>query len=222
MTENNTENYIAEEALLFGKKDSDKIFIVALMIECVILALHILLNTVFFSCVIVSGSSMTSTLVNGDVLIMSLKAEPERGNVVVIDGEKEVAGGYEWIIKRVIAVGGDTIDIRDGKVYLMKAGESDYVLLEEPYLDDWQKTEKFVGADCEIKAYPFVVPEGEYYFLGDNRIGSMDSRSKFGTCKKEQIVGVVKDGAIKSKGFLTGINKLSLKIKGFFVGDKNK
>lgn len=221
MTENNIENYVADESLFFGKKETDKIFIVALMIECVILALHILLNTFFFSCVIVSGSSMTSTLVSGDVLVMNLKAEPQRGNVVVIDGEKEVVGGYEWIIKRVIAVGGDTVDLRDGKVYLKKAGESDYSLLEEPYLDEGQRTDKFVGADCEIKSYPFVVPEGEYYFLGDNRIGSMDSRSKFGTCKKEQIVGVVKDDAIKSKGFLTGINKLSIKIKSFFVGDKN-
>lgn len=213
----NKEDYTAEYGRLFGNRgNSDKFFYAALLIECIVLAVHIFLNTFVFSCVVVSGGSMQSTLYNGDVLINSLLVTPERGDVVIISGKKKTANGDEWIIKRVIATGGDAVDIKDGKVYLKKVGETEFSLLEEPYLDAWQKTDATVGVNPAITEYPFTVPEGEVYFLGDNRMNSSDSRSSFGTCKESEIVGVVTESAIKNKAFLTSINKFTQKIKKLF------
>lgn len=218
MTENK-DNFAADESRLFGSGGgTDRIFYAALLIECIVLAVHIFLNTFVFSCVVVSGGSMQTTLFDGDVLINSLLATPDRGDVVIIDGKKKSAKGSEWIIKRVIALGGDAVDIKDGKVYLKKAGETTFLLLGEPYLDAWQTTEVTMDANPAIPetGYPFTVPEGEIYFLGDNRIKSLDSRSYFGTCKESEVVGVVKERSIKNKAFLTGVNKFMLKIKKFF------
>ena len=213
----NKENFAADESRLFGAGGgTDKFFYAALLIECIVLAVHIFLNSFVFSCVVVSGGSMQTTLFDGDVLINSLLETPDRGDVVIISGKKKSAKGDEWIIKRVIALGGDAVDIKDGKVYLKKAGETEFLLLEEPYLDAWQTTEPVVGTNPAITEYPFIVPDGEIYFLGDNRVNSSDSRSYFGTCKESEIVGVVNERAIKNRAFLTGVNNFMLKIKKIF------
>ncbi|MDE6518934.1 MAG: signal peptidase I [Ruminococcus sp.] len=89
----------------------------------------------------------------------------------------------ECIIKRVIAVGGQTIDIRDGHVYV------DDEMLNEPYINEPDST-----ADLSDGAftgqYPITVPDGYYFVMGDNRNHSTDSRARsVGLIKKDQIYG---------------------------------
>lgn len=211
---NDRNNADFDNEKLYGKKSSDGFITVALIVEAVILAAFVLINQFLFSCVVVSGSSMNPTLETGDVLIMNIAKECDYGDVVVIDGVKKAVSkngktSYEWLIKRVIAKGGDTVDIKDGGVWLKKSGEAEFSLLEEDYVSAGNFTEKNGEG---IKNYPFTVPEGEIFFLGDNRGNSSDSRY-YGTCKESQIVGVVDRFAINTKGFLTGINKFTVKIK---------
>ena len=85
------DNGLYDKDMLFGANNgSDKLFFVALVVECFILTLFLVFNTWFFSCVVVNGSSMYPTLHDGDVLVMRLTAKPVRGEIIVIDGEKEI------------------------------------------------------------------------------------------------------------------------------------
>ena len=87
---------------------------------------------------------------------------PAQGDVIVLNPPQFSETPY---IKRTIALAGDTVDIRDGAVYVN--GER----LDEPYLDGLSTT-----CDDETWCHDFVVPEGTVYVLGDNRGESFDSR----------------------------------------------
>lgn len=82
-------------------------------------------------------------------------------------------------IKRVIALPGEHLEIKDGKVYINGN------VLKEEYLDDTVKTDNMEGA-----FYDLVVPEGTVFVMGDNRSGSSDSRM-FGCIPYEKIEGKV-------------------------------
>ena len=114
---------------------------------------------------------MRNTLYDGDrVIISNFNYTPKQGDIVVVsrnvhnsvDGE---AVGQEPIIKRVIAVGGQTVDIDfvRGIVYV------DGKALEEDYLG----SPTYDKADVQ---FPLYIPEGCVFILGDNRGDSMDSR----------------------------------------------
>jgi signal peptidase I len=101
---------------------------------------------------------------------------PVRGDVVVFTPPVSETDEF---IKRVIALPGEKIVIEDGKVYLN--GE----LLNEPYISESIRTANgaFLSEGVE-----FVIPEGEYFVLGDNRPHSSDSRA-WGPVKKKAISG---------------------------------
>jgi len=110
---------------------------------------------------VISGS-MKDTLQIDDRLIASklpyIFGEPQRGDIVVFrfpDDETEV------FIKRLIGLPGETIELVEGYVYV------DGVLLEEDY----------VRGERKGNYGPYLVPEGEYFMLGDNRLHSEDSRA---------------------------------------------
>ncbi len=127
----------------------------------------------------VDGSSMMDTLQDNDrVLIAGLNYEPEVGDIVVISHGAEL---NKTIIKRVIAVGGQTVDIdfETGEVMV------DGVVLDEPYI----LGSTTVSADVE---FPLTVEEGTVFVLGDNRVISKDSRySEVGLIEEESIIGKV-------------------------------
>ena len=75
----------------------------------------------------VSGDSMNDTLVNGNMLVLDRLASPNYGDVVVF-----TKGGTPYI-KRVIALGGDSVMIMDGNLYLKKSGQTEYVIQNEEY-----------------------------------------------------------------------------------------
>lgn len=121
----------------------------------------------------VIGSSMIDTLHDREYIIVSkieyLMHPPERGDIVVF---KPPSNGKDYYVKRIIGVPGDTISLSKGKVYVN--GKE----IDEPYLNDGISTcvvARMSSCPNDNKAY--VVPDNQYFVLGDNREGSSDSRS---------------------------------------------
>lgn len=145
-------------------------------IDSIVLALVIvvLLFTLLLNKVEVSGTSMESTLSEGDQLIISdLNYTPKRGDIIIIsrnylNTEESAAESQNPIVKRVIATEGQTVEIKDGKVYVNDEQ------IAEPYLD-----EALVKNGTDNKGFfdKETVPENCVFVLGDNREVSHDSRS---------------------------------------------
>lgn len=180
-----------------------------------ILGAFITVNNFFLFRVEVQGASMQPTFYTGDVVAASYYAKPTRYSIVVITGEKS---NGEWLIKRAIAFGGETVMIKDGYVYLKEAGAEDFRKLEENYLRKQGITYyPNVNNPRDTAEKIFTVGEGEIFYLGDNRTNSSDSRSDFGTCSEKQIVGVVSEFAVKMKNvtkFLENLTKPLKKLMG--------
>lgn len=134
----------------------------------------------------VQGESMDPTLINQQHLLVSKVAyaaspfqngtdagylfnPPKRGDVVVFHLADRTSAD---LVKRVVGLPGETVEMRDGRVYV------DGALLKEPYLAGFD--------DSDVPAE--TVPEGHYYMLGDNRSVSYDSRS-LGAISMSQIIG---------------------------------
>lgn len=135
----------------------------------------------------VSGASMCDTLnfiddacTNGygEKIIINEAAyafsDPERGDIVVFNPPGDDPDKY--YIKRVIGLPGETVEIEDGKIYITKVGETKAMEIQEDYLNEGNrnKTEPHLS-DFSL----FLVPEGHYFLMGDNRRASTDSRSCF-------------------------------------------
>ena len=176
----------------------------------------IVFNFVFIK-VYIQGSSMYPTLKNGEVVILNTYRAPDYGDIIVISGEKT---NGDWLIKRAIAFGGDTVMIAGGEVYLKKSGETDFTKLDEPYLAEGVLTPSALNpADMSLRVWE--IEENCVFFLGDNRTNSADSRSGFGTCKSSQVVGVVSDFALKTKGINTFFGRIAAFINGLFGQNHN-
>jgi len=121
---------------------------------------------------IVEGSSMEPNFQTGEWIIVSrlpyLLGAPQRGDVVVLDFEEP----QEDLIKRVIGLPGETVEIRDGLVYIN--GQP----LEEPY----------INARPRYTEEPITLGADEYFVLGDNRNNSRDSHS-FGAVTSDHLMG---------------------------------
>ena len=145
-----------------------------------ILAVVLLLFTFCVRVVIVSGSSMFSTLADGDCLLLlnrPLCGELEQGDIVVASMDRFKNG--EAIVKRVIATEGQTVDIdfREGVVYV------DGAALHEDYI--YSATHMSEGME-----FPLVVQEGCLFLMGDNRGDSRDSRApEIGLVDEREILG---------------------------------
>ena len=128
----------------------------------------------------VDGPSMENTLHDGQLLLVqSLGYEPEQGDIVVLNKTTVEHLGGVAIVKRVIATGGQTVDIdfNSGTVYV------DGVALEEDYI-----AERTYSA--EGLSFPVTLEEGEIFVMGDNRNHSTDSRSTMlGVIDERYVVG---------------------------------
>ena len=137
------------------------------------IVIAVLINLFLAQATRVYGSSMEPNLHSDQRLVVEKLSyrlhEPRRGDVVVLRLPER---GPELLIKRVIALPGETIEVRDGQVMV------DGVALAEPYLS--QQTRGQYG--------PVQVPAGHIFVMGDNRGASNDSRV-FGPVEQSRIVG---------------------------------
>ena len=130
----------------------------------VVAAVAVLVAMLYVSVLVVSGTSMEPNLENGDVLV-GVKAERfEAGDVVCFYYNNRL------LLKRVVAQAGDWVEV-DGEGYVYVNGR----LLDEPYVKD-----RSLGI-CDVE-FPYQVPEGAVFVLGDHRSTSVDSRSSAVGC----------------------------------------
>ena len=157
----------------------------------VIVALLLILlyyKTFVFMVVSVKGNSMTDTLHNGDLLVADKTVSCRRGDIVVFYDDDI---NDEPLIKRVIAVEGDTVWSDAGFVYISYIddnGKNVTERLDEPY----------VYKSGVTNVPRTVISDGMIFVLGDNRSVSSDSRY-FGAVKNSAVLGVVPDWSIKIK-----------------------
>ena len=138
----------------------------------VVAATAVLISNLLLPILRIYGSSMTPTLVNGNIVAAVRNGTYQRGDIIAFYYNNKI------LVKRVIGMPGEWVDMDEsGNVTI--DGEP----LEEPYL-----TEKALG-ECDIEL-PYQVPEGRYFVMGDHRSVSSDSRSsQVGCVSEEQIVG---------------------------------
>ena len=143
-------------------------FVLELVPYVVILVVVVLIRTYICTPIIVSGPSMQPTLDGGELMLLNKLSEFGRFDVVVVDIETEE------IIKRIIALPGETITCENGIVYVNgKRQDEEY---SKGYTFDFEK---------------ITLAEDEYFVMGDNREDSKDSRM-IGPVKMEQIKGTAK------------------------------
>ncbi len=138
----------------------------------VVAATAVLISNLLLPILRIYGSSMTPTLVNGNIVAAVRNGTYQRGDIIAFYYNNKI------LVKRVIGMPGEWVNMdENGNVTI--DGEP----LEEPYL-----TEKSLG-ECDIEL-PYQVPEGRYFVMGDHRGVSSDSRSsQVGCVSEEQIVG---------------------------------
>ncbi len=210
------------------KRRADRNFVMYVAILATLLLIVTVLSSYVFFNVRVSGASMDPTLYggssgknDGDVLIANMIKAPKKGDIVIIEGVESY-----WLIKRVIATEGDTVVIGDGKEHNGVLCQSGYVYVNgvkipEPYLNAqgvtvWDETDQEKKFGNPIKN-EYTLKKDEIFYLGDNRDRSSDCRSK-GVCKESNIIGVVEDWSVKSKGFLNWLYSIPQAIRNFFGG----
>ena len=130
--------------------------------------------------------SMEPTLIAGDFIVVD-KLTPrwdpyDRGDVVVFGAPPGYADDGIPYVKRVIGVAGDTVELANGRVYVRAPGGPPE-RLEEGYLVDDLTLPQGTAA-----THSWTVPDGSVFVMGDNRGGSLDSRS-FGPIAEDSIVG---------------------------------
>jgi signal peptidase I len=163
----------------------------------VALAVAIVLKTFVVQAFFIPSGSMEPTLEPGDrVLVQKVVYGPDRGDVIVFSDpqgrpgpDRGIVGGFlHWLsstlgierpehedfIKRVIGLPGETVELRDGRLFV------DGVRIREPYLK---------GAVDTRDYGPVRVPEGALFVLGDNRLNSNDSRFGLGFVPVDKVVG---------------------------------
>jgi signal peptidase I len=125
---------------------------------------------------VIPSSSMEPTIAISDRVLANKFIyrfnDPQRGDIVVLD---DPTGSVQTLIKRVVALGGETVDLQDGVVYV------DGAPLDEPYTFDKPSEPMMVEM-------PYTVPEGSLWLMGDNRTNSADSRV-FGAVSLSEVRG---------------------------------
>ena len=138
----------------------------------IVAAFAALLATLFMPVLQISGSSMTPTFNDGEIVVSIKTKQLSTGDIIAF------YHGNKILIKRVIAKAGEWVNIdKDGKVYVNSK------LLKESYVDELS----FGDTDVD---FPYQVPDGHWFVLGDKRTLSIDSRnSEIGSVSENDVVG---------------------------------
>jgi len=134
----------------------------------------VILNHFVFATSAVEGDSMSPTIEHGERVVLNkviyMFNQPERGEVIIIERP------HKNYIKRIVALPGDTIEVEDHTLYIN----------EQAYNETYLTTESI---DNTADFGPVVIPDNNYFVMGDNRAISQDSRNGLGFIKKDDIIG---------------------------------
>lgn len=165
-----TEQLDNEIKRLKYKKNFRRILYNTISSLIVVSAIAVLISMLLLPVLRVTGTSMTPTLQNDELIMCSKRSNFKSGDMIAFYFNNKI------LLKRVIGVAGDIIDIKeDGTVYVN--GE----ILNEPYLN-----EKAFG-ECDIDL-PYQVPDNRVFVMGDNRAVSVDSRSSVVGCIADEFI----------------------------------
>lgn len=141
----------------------------------IVVAAFVLMAVMWLPVLRISGDSMADTLKDGDIVVGWRYGEIAPGDMIVFNAENR-----KTLIKRVIAQGGDVVDMLENGVVTVNGEQlyEEYVIAAE-------------RGECDIE-FPYTVPQSRLFVLGDNRAVSVDSRhAVIGSIAQEQIVGKV-------------------------------
>ena len=140
----------------------------------VVAAVAVLIAVLLLPVLLISGTSMTDSLQDEDIVVALNSSGYETGDIIAFYFNNNI------LVKRVIAAPGDWVDIdEEGNVYVNEE------LLEEPYV-----TDKALG-DCNI-TLPYQVPDGRCFVMGDHRATSIDSRNTaVGCVSNDMVIGKI-------------------------------
>ena len=155
-----------------SKKEYSRVMRTTVFALMVAAAAAVIIAVLIFPVLRMNGTSMTNTLMDGDVVVTMSTSDFTPGDIIAFYYNNTL------LVKRVIAVTGDWVDIdKEGNVFVN--GEE----LDEPYV-----TDKALG-ECNI-TLPYQVPEGRIFVMGDHRETSIDSRNTaVGCVNKDLVVG---------------------------------
>jgi signal peptidase I len=163
-----------DDAALVAAADGERRSSRLLFVGLAVMVVFVVVRLFVAQPMVTHGNSMSPTLHDGDALLIEKVShhlhDPAVGEIVVATAPDD--GGS--VVKRVVAVGGDSIGIEDG--VLIRNGRP----VPEPYADQTQMDGYFWG--------PVVVPSGQVFLLGDNRLESHDSRA-YGPVSVDAIQG---------------------------------
>ncbi len=195
--------------LLGGAPCKDNAFYRAVAVIAAILVVLLFVGAWFrgnYTAYEIVGNSMQNTLDEGDWVYGRRGVKAERGDIVILDVSARPQFAADTIIKRLIAVEGDSVKCENGKIYLRTAGGENFEQLTEPYA---------VGF---CKDFPVCeVGKGEIFVLGDNRAPSHDS-SEEGALRAKEIVAVVPPWSVTYKGAIGGWENFLTNLRTFFRG----
>ena len=135
-------------------------------------AMIVIVTNLWLAVLQVDGSSMNPLLQTNEIVLVVRKDNPARNDIVAFTHNNKI------YIKRVIAVGGDQVEIGEDGTVSVKGR-----ILDEPYVTELSR------GSCDIE-FPCQVPPETFFVLGDNRPASLDSRDgAFGMVGREQIIG---------------------------------
>lgn len=139
------------------------------------------MRTFLFEAYEIPSGSMETTIMTGDMVLAEKVSyyshDPQPGDIVTFD---DPLSSGRVLIKRCIATGGQTIDVQDGKLFI------DGVEQNEPYTRNLPSYQ----LSSQVVSYPYQVPEGYIWVMGDNRTNSQDSR----------YFGAIPLSSVRSKG----------------------
>ncbi len=140
----------------------------------VVAAVAVLIATLAFPVLQISGSSMEPTLNDGEIVVLLKTTNMKKGELCCFSYQNKL------LIKRVVGLPGDKVTIdENGSVFVNDE------LIDEPYV-----TDKALG-ECDV-SFPCYVTDNHYFVLGDHRSTSIDSRSSvIGLVSEDYIVGKI-------------------------------
>lgn len=175
---------LAKKPSLFLRQVIEWIVVIAVALIVALLVRLFLLQQFY-----ISGPSMETTMFSDDRVLVSKLAyevgEIDRGDIVVFDRATMNGNKFEHddLIKRVIGLGGESIEIRDCVIYI------DGTKLEEPYLPSRDISLTNLSDRCGVVNMDAItIEDDEVFLVGDNRPQSFDSRM-FGAIKKDFVIG---------------------------------